>query len=50
MEAVAAAVETVIGDHCTSTLYPVMEKFAHGVTRESLGDAAFASRDARAPR
>ena len=40
MEAVAAAVETVIGDHCTSTLYPVMEDFAHGVTRESLGDAA----------
>ena len=40
VEAVAAAVETVIGDHCTSTLYPVMEDFAHGVTRESLGDAA----------
>lgn len=40
IEEVAAAVEGIVGDHCTSTLFPVMEDFAHGVDKEQLTDAA----------
>ena len=40
LEEIAAAVEGIVGDHCTSTLFPVMEDFAHGVDREQLTDAA----------
>ena len=40
LEEIAAAVEGIVGDHCTSTLFPVMEDFALGVDREQLTDAA----------
>ena len=36
VETIAAAVEATIGEHCTSTLFPVMETHAHGISKESL--------------
>ena len=36
VDAVAAAVEALIGDDCTSTCFPVMEDHMYGVGRESV--------------
>ena len=36
VDAVSSAVESTIGDHCTSTLFPVMEDHSHGISKESL--------------
>jgi len=37
-DAIAAAVNATIGEHCTSTLFPVMEAHAHGISKESLDE------------
>jgi len=36
VDAIAAAVEALIGDDCTSTCFPVMEDHMYGVGRESV--------------
>lgn len=38
VDAVSSAVESTIGDHCTSTLFPVMEDHSHGISKERLDE------------
>lgn len=38
VEAVSSAVESTIGDTCTSTLFPVMEDHSHGISKETLDE------------